>query len=85
MVQGAEHPPLYIVLLAGESWIGLHTYLEHQIFTCLMDTSTIVIIGYTARELFGKGAGIFAGGDRRDLPLLLVQRRRRSCPRARRS
>jgi 4-amino-4-deoxy-L-arabinose transferase-like glycosyltransferase len=59
-VQAAEHPPLYIVLLAGESWIGLHTYLEHQIFTCLMDTSTILIIGYTARELFGKGAGIFA-------------------------
>jgi 4-amino-4-deoxy-L-arabinose transferase-like glycosyltransferase len=59
-VQGAEHPPLYIVLLGGESWIGLHTYLDHQIFTCLMDTSTIVIIGYTARELFGKGAGIFA-------------------------
>ncbi len=58
--QAAEHPPLYIVLLAGESWIGLHTYLEHQIFTVLMDTSTILIIGYTARELFGKGAGIFA-------------------------
>ncbi|HEX4428497.1 MAG TPA: glycosyltransferase family 39 protein [Frankiaceae bacterium] len=59
-VQAAEHPPLYIVLLAGESFIGLHTYLEHQIFTCLMDTATVVIIGYSARELFGKGAGIFA-------------------------
>jgi 4-amino-4-deoxy-L-arabinose transferase-like glycosyltransferase len=60
VVQAAEHPPLYIVILAAESWVGLHTYLEHQILTVLLDTFTILIIGYTARELFGKAAGIFA-------------------------
>jgi 4-amino-4-deoxy-L-arabinose transferase-like glycosyltransferase len=59
-VQAAEHPPLYIVILGAESWLGLHTYLEHQILTCIIDTATIFIIGYTARELFGKTAGIFA-------------------------
>ncbi len=59
-VQAAEHPPLYIVLLGAESWIGLHTYPSTRSLTCIVDTATIFIIGYTARELFGKGAGIFA-------------------------
>ena len=60
-MQAAEHPPLYIVLLAAESCIGLHTYTRPPgAVTCLHGHVTIVIIGYTARELFGKGAGIFA-------------------------
>ncbi|MCW2548450.1 MAG: hypothetical protein JWN96_2910, partial [Mycobacterium sp.] len=59
-VQAAEHPPLYIAVLGLESWIGLHTYLDHQILSCLIGTATIFVIGFTAKQLFGKGAGLFA-------------------------
>ena len=59
-VQAAEHPPLYIVILAAESWLGLPSYTDHQVLSCFIGTITIFLIGYTARELFGKGAGIFA-------------------------
>jgi 4-amino-4-deoxy-L-arabinose transferase-like glycosyltransferase len=59
-VQAAEHPPLYIAILGLESWIGLPTYLDHQILSCLIGTATIFVIGYTAKQLFGKGAGLFA-------------------------
>ncbi len=45
---------------ALESFIGLLSYTDHQVLSCLIGTATIFIIGYTARELFGKGAGIFA-------------------------
>ena len=60
IVQAAEHPPLYIVILGLESFIGLSSYTDHQVLSCLIGTITIFIIGYTAKELFGKGAGIFA-------------------------
>jgi 4-amino-4-deoxy-L-arabinose transferase-like glycosyltransferase len=59
-VQAAEHPPLYIVILALESLCGGRSYTDHQVLSCLIGTITIFVIGYTAKELFGKGAGIFA-------------------------
>ncbi len=60
VVQAAEHPPLYIVILAAESFLGLSSYTDHQVLSALIGTCTIFVIGYTAKELFGKGAGIFA-------------------------
>jgi 4-amino-4-deoxy-L-arabinose transferase-like glycosyltransferase len=59
-VQAAEHPPLYIVILALESLVGWRSYTDHQVLSCLIGTITIFVMGYTARELFGKAAGIFA-------------------------
>jgi 4-amino-4-deoxy-L-arabinose transferase-like glycosyltransferase len=60
VTQAAEHPPLYIVLLGAESWLGLSSYTDHQVLSCLIGTATIFVIGYTAKQLFGKGAGLFA-------------------------
>ncbi len=59
-VQAAEHPPLYIVILGAESWLGLSSYTDHQVLSCFIGAITIFLVGYTAKELFGKGAGIFA-------------------------
>jgi 4-amino-4-deoxy-L-arabinose transferase-like glycosyltransferase len=59
-VQAAEHPPLYIVILGFESWLGGRSYTDHQVLSCFIGTITIFVIGYTAKELFGKAAGIFA-------------------------
>ncbi len=61
-VQAAEHPPLYIVLLGAQSWLGMSSYTDHQMLSCLIGTATIFVIGYTAKNLFGKGAGLFAAG-----------------------
>jgi 4-amino-4-deoxy-L-arabinose transferase-like glycosyltransferase len=59
-VQAAEHPPLYIVLLGIESWLGLSSYTDHQVLSCFIGTITIFLIGLTARKLFGNWAGLFA-------------------------
>jgi 4-amino-4-deoxy-L-arabinose transferase-like glycosyltransferase len=58
----AEHPPLYIAILGLESLTGLRSYTDHQVLSCLIGTATIVVVGYTAKQLFGKGAGLFAAG-----------------------
>ena len=60
IVQAADHAPLYTLLLAAESFIGLSSYLDHQILSCLIGTATVLLVGQTARNLFGKGPGLFA-------------------------
>jgi 4-amino-4-deoxy-L-arabinose transferase-like glycosyltransferase len=60
VIQAADHAPLYTLILAAESSIGLSSYTDHQVLSCLIGTVTILLVGQTARGLFGKGAGIFA-------------------------
>jgi 4-amino-4-deoxy-L-arabinose transferase-like glycosyltransferase len=59
---GAQHPPLYIVALGLGSLVGLRSYLDHQLLSCLMGTATVVVIGLTGRRLAGPGAGLLAAG-----------------------
>jgi 4-amino-4-deoxy-L-arabinose transferase-like glycosyltransferase len=56
----ADHPPLYIVVLAAGSLLGLDGYLAHQILSCLIGTVTIVLVGVTGREVIGPRAGLLA-------------------------
>jgi hypothetical protein len=59
-VPGAQHPPLYIVVLAIPSVVGLTSYLDHQLFTCLLGSLSIVAVGYTGRKIGGPAVGLVA-------------------------
>jgi 4-amino-4-deoxy-L-arabinose transferase-like glycosyltransferase len=59
-VQAADHPPAYIVALGIVSRFGLRTTLDHQIFSCLLGTATVVFVGLIGRRVAGDRAGLIA-------------------------
>jgi 4-amino-4-deoxy-L-arabinose transferase-like glycosyltransferase len=56
----AFHPPLFPVLLAIPSLVGLDSYTAHQVFSCALGAASLPVIGLVARRLAGEGAGIAA-------------------------
>ncbi len=59
-VPGADHPPAYIVALAASSLVGLRSFLAHQLWSCVMGTATVVVVGLAGREIAGRRAGLIA-------------------------
>lgn len=59
-LQAADHPPLYLLWLALPSWIGLDTPVWHMLWSCLLGTASIVVIGYVGREVAGPRVGLLA-------------------------
>ena len=59
-VQAADHPPLYLLFLAIASTLGLRTALEHLLWSTLLGTGTIVVIGVLGRRVAGARAGLLA-------------------------
>jgi 4-amino-4-deoxy-L-arabinose transferase-like glycosyltransferase len=59
-VPNAQHPPLYIVALAIPSVLGFRSYLDHQLFTCLIGAGSILLVGLAGRRLIGPRAGLVA-------------------------
>lgn len=57
---GADHPPGYIVALALSSLFGFRSFLDHQIWSCVMSTIAVVAVGYTGRRIAGPRAGLVA-------------------------
>ena len=60
LVADAQHPPLYIILLAIPSLFGLRSNLDHQLFTCLFGAGSVVLVGLVGQRIVGARAGIFA-------------------------
>jgi 4-amino-4-deoxy-L-arabinose transferase-like glycosyltransferase len=60
LVQGAQHPPLYMIALAIPSVLGLTSTLDHQLFTCLLGSISIVAVGYVGRRIGGSAVGLVA-------------------------
>ncbi|WP_374113372.1 glycosyltransferase family 39 protein [Frankia sp. AgB1.8] len=59
-VADAQHPPLTSALLALPSLVGLTTFLEHQIFECLLGTLAVFFVALTGRRAAGPVAGLVA-------------------------
>ena len=59
-IQAADHPPLYIVYLAGFSLFGMTSITWHLMASALLGTASIVVAGYAGREIAGPRAGIVA-------------------------
>lgn len=56
----ADHPPAYIILLAVPSWFGLGSPLDHQLWSAMMGTATIVVIGFAGRRVASPATGLVA-------------------------
>jgi 4-amino-4-deoxy-L-arabinose transferase-like glycosyltransferase len=57
---GAAHPPGYIVALAIPSLFRLDTFLDHQIWSCIIGAGTVVVVGVAGREIAGPRVGLVA-------------------------
>lgn len=57
---GADHPPGYILALAVPSLVGLRTIIDHQVFSCLLGTATVLGVGIAGRRIAGGRAGLVA-------------------------
>ena len=60
MVQSASFPPLFILVLAIPSALGLKTFLAARVWCCILGTAAIGVCGYTGREIAGRRVGLIA-------------------------
>jgi 4-amino-4-deoxy-L-arabinose transferase-like glycosyltransferase len=59
-IPAAEHPPLYLMFLAVPSLLGMTSVLTHLVWSCLLGTATIVIVGLLGRAVANARVGIVA-------------------------
>jgi peptidoglycan/LPS O-acetylase OafA/YrhL len=55
---GADHPPGFLTLLAGFSWLGLRSFFQHQVISCLVGTVGVVAMGLAGRRIAGERVGL---------------------------
>ena len=55
---GADHPPGFMTVLAGFSWLGLRSYFQHQVIACLLGTAGVVAMGVAGRRIAGRRVGL---------------------------
>jgi hypothetical protein len=60
VVEGADHPPAYIVYLAAGSLVGLRTFFEHQVMSCALGAGTVCLLGFAGRRIGGPRVGLAA-------------------------
>ena len=58
--QAAEHPPLYLLYLAIPSSLGLTSSLTHLLWSCVLGSATVVVVGLLGRAVVGPRVGIIA-------------------------
>jgi 4-amino-4-deoxy-L-arabinose transferase-like glycosyltransferase len=62
VVQSAEHPPLYLLWLGLLSFVHIVSPLADMVWSAVLGTGTVVLIGLLAREIAGEKAGLIAAG-----------------------
>jgi len=55
---GADHPPGFMTVLAGFSWLGLRTFFQHQVIACLLGTVGVATMGLAGRRIAGERVGL---------------------------
>ena len=60
VMEAGDHPPLYMLYLAVPSVLGLQSTLTHLLWSAVLGTGTVVVVGLTARDVGGARAGIIA-------------------------
>jgi 4-amino-4-deoxy-L-arabinose transferase-like glycosyltransferase len=71
-VATAEHPPLYSVVLAGPSLIGLDSPDAQRLAGSVFGAGTIALVGLLGRRLAGDRAGLIAAGIAAVYPTLIA-------------
>jgi asparagine N-glycosylation enzyme membrane subunit Stt3 len=59
-IQAADHPPLYLIYLAGWSLIGVTSTTGHMLVSVLLGAATIAVTAYAGREIAGPRVGLIA-------------------------
>jgi 4-amino-4-deoxy-L-arabinose transferase-like glycosyltransferase len=59
-IPDAVHPPGWEAVLGVFSFLGVRTYLGHQIVACVVGAATVVMTGLAGREAFGRRVGLVA-------------------------
>jgi hypothetical protein len=67
----ALHPPLFPLLLALPSWLGIDSYLGDRVVVSVIGTATVVGVGLLARRVAGDRAGLLAAGVAAASPVLI--------------
>jgi 4-amino-4-deoxy-L-arabinose transferase-like glycosyltransferase len=60
--QSASHPPLYLLWLTIPTSVGLDGPVWHMLWSSVVGTATVAIVGLLAREVAGPRAGLIAAG-----------------------
>jgi 4-amino-4-deoxy-L-arabinose transferase-like glycosyltransferase len=71
----AAHPPAWPVLLGLPAGMGLDTLLSHQVFACLIGTTTVVLVGLAGRVVAGGRVGLLAAAIAAAYPNMWVRER----------
>ncbi|MEA2399513.1 MAG: hypothetical protein QOK25_3069 [Thermoleophilaceae bacterium] len=58
----AFHPPLFAIVLAGASKLGLSSYGAHRAVGCALGAATVSLIGLIGRRAGGPGLGLLSAG-----------------------
>ena len=74
-VPTAEHPPLFIGLIALFTLLGADGFLAQKLLLGLVGTVTVVLVGLLARRVAGERAGLVAAGAGRRLSAAVAGRR----------
>jgi 4-amino-4-deoxy-L-arabinose transferase-like glycosyltransferase len=61
-VASATHPPAWPLVLTLPTLVGLRTFLEHQVFACVIGSATVAVVGLTGRRLANARVGMIAAG-----------------------
>ncbi|HEV3451321.1 MAG TPA: family 43 glycosylhydrolase [Acidimicrobiia bacterium] len=56
----AQHPPGYLLALAVPSAFGLRTVLEHQLWSCVLGTATVGVVGLVGKTIANRRVGLIA-------------------------
>jgi 4-amino-4-deoxy-L-arabinose transferase-like glycosyltransferase len=59
---GADHPPAFLTVLAGFSWLGFRSFFSHQVIGTLLGTLGVAAIGLAGRRIAGERVGLIAAG-----------------------
>jgi 4-amino-4-deoxy-L-arabinose transferase-like glycosyltransferase len=62
VVPSAEHPPLYLLWLGIPSFFHVVSPVADMVWSALLGTGTIVLVGLLGRRLAGSAAGLVAAG-----------------------
>ncbi|HEX8743150.1 MAG TPA: glycosyltransferase family 39 protein [Thermoleophilaceae bacterium] len=68
----AEKPPLYPLVLALPSALGLDTNTAHQVVSCLMGAAAVALIGLLGRRVGGDRVGLVAAAVASVYPALVM-------------
>jgi 4-amino-4-deoxy-L-arabinose transferase-like glycosyltransferase len=61
-VQSAEHPPMYLLWLGIPSLAGIVSPVADMVWSALLGTGTIVLVGLLGREVRDEKTGLIAAG-----------------------